>query len=408
MYKSSFVTNDEWDSVLKIGLYNTSYSSGLTQKTKGVKIGDTFEPSYPFDPQNNPTKPQVVIHTVNADAAYTTIRDHLEKNTPLPSDLVEGYLHAAAVHLEVHIQNDWVSYGIRICRGGNAATPQNLVEVVIKGGKVPALLAARKAVTPTQHLTLVASLMSVYRLAGIDKTHTGTYYANMEKRIQDILRSDPFDEDGQAVMLGYLVQHHSPWKDLPAFERMVAAYDTILEKSPAPWSLMRVTTVTSAYKGCNGLLSLNHLSKKLGLPLEEALGYVMNQDAVRDLLALLHPHQEVDITDSYFTHCRAFGFTPKSPYSAMAVPHIFNYIHLTGAYMGDARSLNAVAIPDAGINQIAGITGFLGEYFRGGAEVSFLVGKDAAAEEKRDILTGAKLTTQRSPARLAAIIRKVT
>ena len=137
----------------------------------------------------------------------------------------------------------------------------------------------------------------------------------METKIQNIIRANPFDDDGQQYLLGGLVQLHSQWPAYPGYEKLVAAYDMVLTKAPAPWTIMRIATVTSAYDGCNGLLSLNHFAKKLGLPMEEALGYIISREAARNLSSLLVPDQEVEIPDSYFTHFRAMRFSPKSPYS---------------------------------------------------------------------------------------------
>ena len=88
---------------------------------------------------------------------------------------------------------------------------------------------------------------------------------------QGILRISPFDDEGRPYLLGALVQLYSLCAGSPAYEKLVAADDMVLEKAQAPWTFMRVATVTSAYGGCNGMLSLNHFSKKLGVPMEEGV-----------------------------------------------------------------------------------------------------------------------------------------
>ena len=103
--------------------------------------------------------------------------------------------------------------------------------------------------------------------------------------------------------------------------------------------------------------------------------------SARDLRKLLKAQQEADIKDSYFVHFRALGFSPKSPYSATAAPFFYSLVHLTGAYMGDPRSLNAVAMVDASINQIVILAGFLGNYFTGSGDFGLYVGKEARAAE---------------------------
>lgn len=108
-----------------------------------------------------------------------------------------------------------------------------------------------------------------------------------------------------------LVPKYDNWSSSTLFSRLVAAYDMILIKCPAPWSLMRLTTVTTPYEACNALLSINHFAKKLSLPVEDALGYVLFREAAKDLRKLLKANQEADVEDSYFVHFRALGLSPK-------------------------------------------------------------------------------------------------
>ena len=71
------------------------------------------------------------------------------------------------------------------------------------------------------------------------------------------------------------------------------------------------------------------------------MGYLLFGEAAKDLSRMLKPGQEVEQEDSFFVHFRALGLSPKCPYSATAVPYFYNLVHLTGAYMGDPRSMNA-------------------------------------------------------------------
>ena len=130
----------------------------------------------------------------------------------------------------------------------------------------------------------------------------------------------------------------------------------------------------------------------------------MFREASRNLTAMLYPDQEIEVGDSYFSHFRAFGFSPKSPYSATAVPYLYNLIHLVGAYMGDNRSLNAVAMQDAAINQMAILAGYIGEYFVGSGDYGLFVGQDALADQTKSAITGARPARKRSPALLSAVL----
>ena len=215
------------------------------------------------------------------------IRAQIDTKRNIPSDLVESYLYAAAVHPRVFVSDTWESYGLEIRHGAGAVTPQQPVESRTKMGNAPALdNAPQHQIKPEQHKTLCTVLLSIYRLGQIDKVRVGQYYTTMEGKIQGLFRVSPFDDEGRPYMLGVLVQKYSPWASLPTFERLVAAYDMVLEKAEAPWTLMRVATVTCAYNGCNTLLSLNHFRKKLGLPMEDALGYLIYPEAGTDLMAI--------------------------------------------------------------------------------------------------------------------------
>ena len=78
---------------------------------------------------------------------------------------------------------------------------------------------------------MAAYLMSVYRLGQIDRSVVGVYYQTLEKKIQDMLNVDPFKNPG---MMSNLVPKYDNWSSSTLFSRLVAAYDRILIKCPAP------------------------------------------------------------------------------------------------------------------------------------------------------------------------------
>ena len=210
-------------------------------------MGDKYEASYPFDPTDPPqTKPLVWIYQMDADSAYTTIRAHIDAKTNIPSDLEESYLYAAADRLKVYVNDRWESYGLVICRGAGEISPQNLVEARLKGGNAPALNNPPPSVTDAQHKTLCTTLLSIYRLGQIDKVKVGQYYTTMEGKIQGLLRVSTFDDEGKPYMLAILVQKYAPWAGLPTNERLVAAYDMVLEKAASPWTVMTITSLLNA------------------------------------------------------------------------------------------------------------------------------------------------------------------
>ena len=221
-----------------------------------------------------------------------------------------------------------------------------------------------------------------------------------------MINVDPFQNPGSTLTVSSLSPRYDNWASSPSFAKLVAAYDMILIRSPAPWSLMRLTTVTTAYEACNALLSMNHFAKKLSLSVSDVMGYVLFREAAKDLSRMLKPGQEVEQEDSFFVHFRALGLSPKSPYSATAAPYFYNLVHLTGAYMGDPRSMNAVAMVDASINQIVILVGFLGDYFTGSGDFGLYIGADARAAEIKAKATGQTLIPQRSPARLLQAIKQ--
>ncbi|KAL8610246.1 hypothetical protein ACOMHN_038941 [Nucella lapillus] len=194
------------------------------------------------------------------------------------------------------------------------------------------------------------------------------------------------------------------WTGSPNFSKLVAAYDMILARHPAPLSLMRLATITSAYEGCNSFLSITHLANRLALPVEKALGYVLFRQSAMDLKNMLREGQEVEDPDSYFSHFRALGFSPKSPYSATAAPYFYNLVHLVGSYMGDTRSLNAVAMVDKAIHPIAIVSAYIGNYFMGTGEFGMFVGAEAIMDSKKNSRVRPTTAAARSPAQLLVFI----
>ena len=61
---------------------------------------------------------------------------------------------------------------------------------------------------------------------------------------------------------------------------------------------------------------------------------------------------------------------------------------------------------DAAIKQLAGLAGYIGDYFSWSGEFGLYVGEDALADQNLSTRTGQLQTKKRSPARLVAVMKK--
>lgn len=160
-----------------------------------------------------------------------------------------------------------------------------------------------------------------------------------------------------------------------------------------PYSGMRISTVTTAYEDCVCLSSLGYIAKVLGVTVTELLPYFFSSLVGKDIFRMEQPNQEIDCIHSYFTHFRAFSICPKSPYSASANPHANNLIHLIGALAGDARSLNATSQPEAAINDMAILAGYIAEFFLSTGKFSrAILGEGEESEDEDDSSDDESLT----------------
>nr|ASM94086.1 putative nucleoprotein [Caledonia dog whelk rhabdo-like virus 2] len=358
-------------------------------------VTDKYQPTFPHDPN-------VPIYNINENQGYHTIIQALNQGRELSLDLVNGYLWAVGGHLGVFTPV-WKSYGIQISQGGRNVTIKDILDFQFLTNNPPTMIQGPQ-VPPRSHLTLATYLLAVYRLGKIDQTKVGVYYQNLTNKIEGMLKTEPFTSLNPPLAFANVLPKYDSWTGSPNFSKLVAAYDMILARHPAPLSLMRLATITSAYEGCNSFLSITHLANRLALPVEKALGYVLFRQSAMDVKNMLREGQEVEDPDSYFSHFRALGFSPKSPYSATAAPYFYNLVHLVGSYMGDTRSLNAVAMVDKAIHPIAIVSAYIGNYFMGTGEFGMFVGAEARMDSKKNSRVRPTTAAARSPAQLLVFI----
>ncbi|KAL8610247.1 hypothetical protein ACOMHN_038942 [Nucella lapillus] len=85
-------------------------------------------------------------------------------------------------------------------------------------------------------------------------------------------------------------------------------------------------------------------------------------------------------------------------------PYFYNLVHLVGSYMGDTRSLNAVAMVDKAIHPIAIVSAYIGNYFMGTGEFGMFVGAEARMDSKKNSRVRPTTAAARSPAQLLVFI----
>lgn len=112
-------------------------------------------------------------------------------------------------------------------------------------------------------------------------------------------------------------------------------------------SILRMCNLSSRFRDCAALLSINYISKLLGLTIPDLCEWVLVEIIGDEICRMMMKDQETNINDSYMPYLMDLYLSQKSPYSAAANPNIYTWIHTVGNCFKSERSKNANALPDA-------------------------------------------------------------
>lgn len=283
-------------------------------------------------------KPRVVIPLFrNEDSIRDTqkaiLSGPIPANTP-PSIGVNYICHMLSRMIGV-LDEDWISYDIKIGSPDDEICPLDLIDMVPK--EVEFTGKAGQSASTMSDWGILAKCLMVYRVSLAPQAQTG-YKGELVKRLQQIFMMDPYYMDNTSGVLG--LQH---WVSDASFCALVAAVDMFLRKFPRhDFERLRACTLGSQYRDCVIIGSISHTAKVLGTSPGGVFGYIFNKDVAEEAEQVYAGgDDEKTKKDSYFQYMRDFGLVTKTAYSASANPNLFVWCHMIGTLAGKRRSMYA-------------------------------------------------------------------
>ncbi len=146
---------------------------------------------------------------------------------------------------------------------------------------------------------------------------------------------------------------YKAWLNNKNFTKIVAAFDMFFCKFPNnDMSFLRFGTITSRFRDCASLLSLNHLRETAGIEGDQLFAWMFVGTLADEAEILMKEAQELDNPESYTPYLMDLGLSLKSPYSAAVCPGVYTWSHMICSLLVSTRSRNARMVSEANLSNI--------------------------------------------------------
>lgn len=283
-------------------------------------------------------KPTVIIPKCNLDLlSLAGLVKKAAIGMKLTADLAICFLR---LFYETVKSEAWKSYGVTIGAASATFTPLSLVDV-IDGPEKSFSTAETSTLLEGEINSLALYILAVYRLLRINHQ---THSREVITRTTDVMKGYLQNNGTLSYHLDSVKTTYSGWAAIPDYAKMVAVFDMFMFKQKThPLSVMRIATVSTRFRDCAGLTSIQHLASILGYKECARIGFWCFSDAVGDdYLNLFTGNEELDKQDSYFPYQVDLGLTEKSAYSSTVNQTMYYFVHAVGALCGSKRSSNAL------------------------------------------------------------------
>ncbi|AMK09223.1 nucleocapsid protein [Drosophila affinis sigmavirus] len=238
------------------------------------------------------------------------------------------------------LTDDWKSYGITICARGQVATPMSIC-TVIDGQESDFSTLSQEILADGDLPAMVLYILAIYRIQRLVHQSHITIVSN---RIKDMLKGFRKDTIVQDTYLDNIQTSYKGWMSNSNFLKLVASFDMFMFKfKNHSLASMRVATVSSRFRDCAGLTSIQQVAKTMGREICAEVGYwCFTPQLGKEFMNLFTGHEELSIQDSYFPYQIDLGLTDKSAYSATVNQTLYFFLHSVAALIGSKRSNNAI------------------------------------------------------------------
>nr|UOI88692.1 nucleoprotein [Walnut Creek virus] len=296
--------------------------------------------------KNGTLKPSVTIP--QKDYNLTDLRGIIH-NGILQQDLKIGhvirYLCLIGLTIQETLDEDWMSFGVSI--GGKGATITVLSSLEVKEENDQRIDGTSDpGVNPEEDKWMTLYLLFIYRYS---RASNAAYQAGLVDKLRLQIASVSLNPPALNPPKGT----YKAWLNNRNFTKLVAAFDMFFCKFPNhEMAFLRFGTITSRFRDCASLLSLNHLRETAGIEGDQLFAWMFVGTLAEEAEVLMKEAQELDKSDSYTPYMMDFGLSLKSPYSAAVCPGIYTWSHLICSLLVSTRSRNARMVSEANLSNI--------------------------------------------------------
>lgn len=290
---------------------------------------------YPSDWfKKNQKKPPTTIRLTapKIDIVASQVMKMINEND-LRVDHVNTFLFYYCETIQNQLEDKWESYNVMIADKGDTITPLTLLDVHtidentnVTGSKC----------TERDYDWMFVYVLSIYRLI---RAATQEYKNMLAARITSQLRA--LNPDSIAVT--EVVDLYGGWQGNKTYNCLIAAIDMYFIKfEKHPMAVSRISTTGTRHRDCSGLLAYNYIKEFLGMrTLTEPMEWMFIPILGDEVERIFREGEEMTKLDSYFPYHMDLGLSQRSPYSASANPHFFDWTNLIGCMLRSPRSMNA-------------------------------------------------------------------
>lgn len=183
---------------------------------------------------------------------------------------------------------------------------------------------------------LLVMFCSIYRMGNI---FDATYQGQVSGRIMSQAVGIPDDipkPDALIALVGHGLTDIN-------YLKMIAGIDMFLHRFPkAPFTAVRIGTISSRYRDCTALLSIRFFLHNIGSEnIDEVPAWITYEPIALNLIRMSKTGEEAAVGSSYFPYQSDMGLVKKSAYSTVVNPSYFFFVHGVVALLGLERSRNA-------------------------------------------------------------------
>ncbi|AZS32222.1 nucleocapsid [Rhinolophus rhabdovirus DPuer] len=276
---------------------------------------------------------KVGLKKVDTKDLFQTVAEALATGT------LTGEMAVAALYRYFKSDNqicigDWTSFGIEIGKNNTKICPWALVEVEEYESELPNM--PKRDVTEKDYDWIVFYICFLYRYSRANHTdYRDQLYCRGQEHVKNINAKVQHVQPGMLMLMKNIIYYHF-------YNVAIAAIDMFYYKfKVAENAQMRYGTLSSRYKDCSALTTLNHITQVTGLPIERFILWVFSERMATEVAQMAKEGEELERCDSYTAYMREMGISVKSPYSSQANPSFALFCHVVGAILGSKRSKNA-------------------------------------------------------------------